>query len=128
MSERVFRLVLGVSLLLMLYLDLEVGIYAYIALLVFEGVTNWRVPIMVSRARFGMQYATDGVVTSGCAQLGFDAERVLRLIVAVMLIVTYVMFREQAWFFPWFIGSMLLLAGITNICPMVMALRWIGFR
>jgi hypothetical protein len=50
------------------------------------------------------------------------------VIVAAMLVVSYVVYRDQAWFFPWFIGSMLLLAGITNICPMVMALRWSGFR
>jgi hypothetical protein len=38
------------------------------------------------------------------------------------------MYREQIWFFPWFIGFMLFMAGMTNICPMVMGLRWIGFR
>jgi hypothetical protein len=128
MSERVFRLVLGASLLLMLYLDFEAGIYTYVALLVFEGATNWRVPILVSKVRFGDQYDSEQILSSGCAQTGFDAERALRLIVATMLIVSYVVFREQAWFFPWFVGSMLLLAGITNICPMVMALRWMGFR
>jgi len=128
MSERIFRLVLGASLLLMLYLDLEAGIYTYIALLIFEGITNWRVPILVSRARFGDRFETEKMLSAGCAETGFDAERALRLIVATMLVISYVMFREQVWFFPWFIGSMLLLAGITNICPMVMALRWLGFR
>ncbi|MDT8387135.1 MAG: DUF2892 domain-containing protein [Thiogranum sp.] len=128
MSERIFRLILGVSLLVMLYFNFRAGIYAYIALLLFEGITNWRVPILVSRARFGSNYDTSQILSSGCAQAGFDAERALRLIVAVLLVGSYVMFREQVWFFPWFIGSMLLLAGITNICPMVMALRWIGFR
>lgn len=128
MSERIFRLVLGASLLLMLYLDFETGIYTYIALLTFEGLTNWRVPILVSKARFGDRFETEKMLSEGCAATGFDAERVLRLIVAIMLVVSFIMLREQAWFFPWFIGSMLLLAGITNICPMVMALRWLGFR
>ena len=128
MSERIFRLVLGASLLLLLFFDLETAIYAYIVLLTFEGVTNWRVPILVSKARYGSAFEAEKILSEGCAQTGFDAERALRLIVAAMLVVSYILFREEAWFFPWFIGSMLLLAGITNICPMVMALRWVGFR
>ena len=68
------------------------------------------------------------ITGSECAAISFDAERVLRLLVAGMLVVTFVLFKEQAWFFPWFIGFMLFMAGMTNICPMVMFLRWLGFR
>lgn len=128
MNERTFRLILGAALLLMLYLDFEAGIFAYIGVLLFEGVTNWRVPMLVSRLRFGADYDPAGGLSPGCARIPFDAERALRVIVAVLLVVSYVVYREQAWFFPWFIGSMLLLAGVTNICPMVMALKWSGFR
>jgi hypothetical protein len=128
MNERSFRLILGVALLLMLYLDFEAGILAYIGMLLFEGVTNLRVPILVSRFRYGADYNPGEGLSPGCARIPFDAERALRVIVAAMLVVSYVVYRDQAWFFPWFIGSMLLLAGITNICPMVMALRWSGFR
>ena len=128
MNARTFRRILGVSLLLMLYLTFEAGILAYIGVLVFEGLTNWRVPIMVSRMRYGADYNPAEGLSPGCARIPFDAERALRLIVAALLVVSYVMYREQAWFLPWFVGSMLLLAGITNICPMVMALRWSGFR
>jgi len=128
MNERSFRLILGAALLLMLYLDLEAGILAYIGMLAFEGVTNWRVPILVSRLRYGADYKPGDGLSPGCARIPFDAERALRVIVAAMLVVSYVVYRDQAWFLPWFIGSMLLLAGITNICPMVMALRWSGFR
>lgn len=128
MNERTFRLILGAALLLMLYLDFEAGIFAYIGVLLFEGVTNWRVPMLVSRLRFGADYHPADGLSPGCARVPFDAERALRLIVAVLLVVSYVVYREQAWFFPWFIGSMLLLAGVTNICPMVMALKWSGFR
>jgi len=128
MSERGFRLVLGTVLLVLLYLDLELGIYAYIGVLVFEGVTNWRIPMMVSKIRYGSDYDPVEGLSPGCARIPFDAERALRLIVAGMLVGTFVLFKEPTWFFPWFIGSMLLLAGIANICPMVMALRWTGFR
>jgi len=128
MTERSFRLILGASLLLMLYLDFELGIYIYIGMLCFEGLTNWRIPILVSRARFGANFQTSDVLSPGCSKISFDAERALRLIAAGLLAITFVIFKTEAWFFPWFIGSMLLLAGITNICPMVMGLRWAGFR
>lgn len=128
MSERVFRVLLGSALLLFLYFGVEVAIMAYIGLMLFEGLTNWRVPLLVSRLRYGTGYAEAAVLSPGCARIPFDAERMLRLIVAAILIVTYVMYREYAWFIPWFVGVMLLVAGMTNICPMVIGLRWAGFR
>lgn len=128
MTERSFRLILGASLLLMLYLDFELGIYIYIGILCFEGLTNWRIPVLVSRARFGDNYKSNDILSPDCSKISFDAERALRLIAAGFLVITFVIFKTEAWFFPWFIGSMLLLAGITNICPMVMGLRWAGFR
>ena len=128
MTERAFRLVLGAALLALLYFNFEVGVYFYIGVLVFEGVTNWRVPMVVSRIRYGSGYSASDNLSPGCSRIPFDAERVLRLIVAVLLIVTFVIFKDPTWIFPWFIASMLLLAGITNICPMVMGLQWMGFR
>ena len=128
MTERIFRLFLGISLLAFLYFDLDGWIYAYIALLVFEGVTNLRIPIIVSRLRFGPDYRQYVAVSHCDASIPFDAERALRIIVFLLLLATFVMFPQQTWFFPWFIGTMLLMAGITNICPMVMGLRWLGFR
>jgi len=128
MSERVFRFILGASLLLLLFLKQEQAIYIYIGILLFEGVTNLRIPMLVSRLRYGKDYNSGGVPYDCDARIPFDAERVLRLIVAVFLIISYVLFRDQVWFFPWFIGFMLFMAGMTNICPMVMTLRWAGFR
>ena len=128
MNERVFRFILGASLLLLLFLEQEQAIYIYIGILIFEGVTNLRVPMLVSRIRYGRYYNAGQAPPDASARIPFDAERVLRLIVAVFLIVSYVVFREEVWFFPWFIGFMLFMAGMTNICPMVMTLRWVGFR
>lgn len=127
MSERVYRFILGTVLIALLFLQQEALLYAYIALLLFEGITNWRVPLLVSRARYGPDHTTD-LFSLGCAKIPFDAERVLRLLVAAFLIGTYGVLREQMWFFPWFIAFMLFMAGMTNICPMVMGLRWLGFR
>ncbi len=128
MTERVFRFILGAGLMLLLYLQDERLVYVYIAVLMFEGITNWRVPIVVSKLRYGGAFRAQDVLSPGCSRIAFDAERALRLIVAFLLTLTFVIFPEQAWFFPWFIGFMLFMAGLTNICPMVMGLRWFGFR
>jgi hypothetical protein len=128
MSERVFRFILGATLIALLFFEQQQAIYIYIGILLFEGTTNLRIPMLVSRLRYGSDYSTTQVPSDGPARIPFDAERVLRLIVAALLVVSYVMFREQVWFFPWFIGFMLFMAGMTNICPMVMGLRWAGFR
>lgn len=128
MTERSFRIILGTTLLFMLSLNLDKGIYIFIGLLVFEGITNLRIPMLVSKFRLGAEYNANEILSPGCSRISFDAERALRLLVAVLLVATFIAYKEQAWFFPWFIGSMLLLAGITNICPMVMALRWVGFK
>lgn len=125
MSERIFRLIQGACLLLLLFLQNESLIHAYIALLLFEGITNWRIPILVSKLRYGeFRESTE----PGCQGIPFDAERALRLVVAGLLIISYVLFPSLLWFFPWLVGFMLFMAGITNICPMAMMLRWVGFR
>ncbi|MBU1192890.1 MAG: DUF2892 domain-containing protein [Gammaproteobacteria bacterium] len=128
MSERVFRFILGAALILLLYLQADMFVYAYIGVLLFEGITNWRVPILVSKLRYGKEFRPQDALGPGCSRIPFDAERTLRLLVAAFLILTFIMFPEQTWFFPWFIGFMLFMAGLTNICPMVMGLRWAGFR
>lgn len=128
MSERVFRFILGATLVLLLYLQADQLMYAYIGILLFEGITNWRVPMLVSRLRYGSDYRPQDLLSPGCGRIPFDAERVLRLLVAGLLVLTFVLFPDQTWFFPWFIGFMLFMAGLTNICPMVMGLRWMGFR
>lgn len=125
MSERIFRLIQGACLLLLLFFQQEPLIHAYIALLLFEGITNWRIPILVSKLRYGEVREPSG---TSCRNIPFDAERALRLVVAGLLIISYILFPTQLWFFPWIIGFMLFMAGITNICPMAMILRWIGFR
>ena len=128
MSERFFRIFLGTTLLVLLAMQQRELVYVYIGLLMFEGVTNWRIPILVSKARYGVNYMDALKECGGDCKMSFEAERMLRFLVAVFLVLTYVIFNKEMWFFPWFIGVMLLMAGLTNICPMVMALRWIGFR
>ena len=130
MSERVFRLIVGVWLLVALYLGLPGAVYALIALLLFEGTTNLRVPMLVSRLR-GMPVPSPGgcaVANGGRHGLSFEAERALRFMLAALLILTYVVYVKLFWVFPWFIGFALIGAGLSGICPIVLALRAVGLR
>lgn len=130
MTERTFRIILGAVLLAALYFELPMVIYGYITVLLFEGITNWRIPILVSRLSGGDHQANPECTISpgDNARINFEAERALRLAVAGFLIVSFVVFGKELWFFPWFIGFALFGAGLSGICPMVMGFRWLGFR
>jgi len=129
MSERIFRIILGTLLLILLALNTTEGMYAFMGLVLFEGITNWRIPILVSKARFGDNYMEHVNPCGGeKTAIPFEAERMLRLVVLALLIITHIFYNELLWWFPWFIGIMLITAGLTGICPMVMTLRAIGFR
>lgn len=127
MTERWYRLVQGVYLIIALYLEHDLMVYGFMVLLSFEAVTNLRLPVILSRFRFGTPVADSYNHTSNCT-FNIDSERLLRLVVVLFLLMSYVYFSEPIWFFPWFIAAMLLLAGITNICPMVMMFQYLGFR
>ena len=130
MTERTYRLIIGLSLLGILYLNLRPAMYGLIALMVFEAITNWRIPILVSRFRYGM--ADTGQPAAGADsceyRFSFEAERALRLVFSGVLLVTYVMFGQQLWLFPWFAGFALAVAGLSGICPMLLFLEKLGFK
>ena len=130
MSERFFRLIQGIYLLTALYFGQDLMIYIFMGVFLFEAATNWRVPTMVSRLRYGAKSRANAEMSTIHIKThySFEAERMLRLTVAFLLTLTFIMFPEPMWFFPWFIAIMLLSAGITNICPMVMFYRYLGFR
>lgn len=130
MTERAFRIILGAVLLVALYFELRLVVYGYIFVLLFEGFTNWRIPLLLSRFQ-GNNVAGNpecSLSPGALARINFEAERALRLAVASFLIISYVVFATELWFFPWFIGFALFGAGLSGICPMVMGFRWFGFR
>lgn len=132
MSERFFRLIVGSLLLAFLYFDLDAGIPALIAVLTLEGITNYRIPVLVSRLRMagqdGFDDSSELAPEAHCARIPFDAERAWRLSVAVMLIVTVYVFSEALWFFPWFMGFAIFGAGLSGVCPVLISLKLLGFR
>jgi hypothetical protein len=130
MSNRVYRLFVGLILLTGLYFDLSGLIYGLIAVLLFEGITNFRIPMLVSQIR----YQNDGDASEGTLGLNFkqrfnfDAERSWRLLLGSVLIVVYVIFFEQVWYLAWFMGFAIFGAGLSGFCPLLITLKSLGFR
>jgi hypothetical protein len=127
MSERGFRLILGGTLLLVLLSERADLMYVYIGIVALEGLTNWRIPILISKLRYGRAYREPGCAV-GTHKYNFDAERALRLVIVVFLVVSYFLFPRGLWFFPWFVGFALIMAGMTGICPMAIFIRKLGFK
>jgi len=134
MNERAYRLVLGgmlwLALVLSAYYETLAPVYFVVIFLLFEGITNWRVPVIVARIKYGENYK-EYLEAPACLTKwfgAFEAERMLRLIVALLVLMSTHIAIDLIWFVPWLLAGMLILAGITNICPMVMLLRWAGLR
>lgn len=119
MSNNVYRIFVGAILLASLYFDAAYIAYLLIGVLIFEGVTNLRLPILLDRMR--------GRPADAAPAGGFEAERAWRLFVALMLIVAFLL-HSQLWFFPWFMGFAILGAGISGVCPVLMMLRLGGCK
>ncbi|WP_455209325.1 YgaP family membrane protein [Kaarinaea lacus] len=127
MTERWYRMIQGIYLLAALYIEHDMMVYGFMTLLSIETLTNLRLPVLVSQLRYGKLGIENGCHAPGSG-FNVDSERLLRFVVVMFLLLSYVYFPEPIWFFPWFIAAMLLLAGITNICPMVMMFQYLGFR
>lgn len=132
MTERSFRIILGALLLVALYFGLASVVWGIIGILIFQGITNWRIPILVSRLRYGPGVRVNRCCSSNAdrplTRINFEGERALCLVVALMLIPTYGPWNAQLWVVPWFIGFALFGAGLSGLCPMVLGLRKLGFR
>lgn len=130
MTDRQFRLGLGALLLACLYYDQLIIVACLIGYLVLEGLTNWRLPIVI--ARISNRVSQPGADTSVAVTTGnffvFDAERALRLVIASMLIMSLYLVSGGLWWLAWFVGFALLVSGMSGVCPMLAALRVAGFK
>ena len=127
MTERWYRLLQGMYLLVALYIENHAMIYTFMIVLTLEALTNIRLTMLLPSVSSSKE-ACEERQNEKCFTFSVDSERLLRLIVVLFLLFSYVLFPEPIWFFPWFVAAMLLLAGITNICPMVMMFQYLGFR
>lgn len=130
MTDRTYRTLLGASILIALYFDLRWLMYGVIGLLFLEGVTNQRIPKIVcslrnSLAKTNIQYVNNELVAS--PRFNVESERVWRVVVGIFLLVSFV-FVPVLWWFPWFMGFAIFGAGLSGVCPVLLAIRWIGFK
>ncbi len=126
MTERQFRLVLGIVVLGCLYFAQPSGIAATILYLALEGVSDWRLTRFLSRVR-GLP-VSDLHVAQAAIPFGFEAERLLRLLAASVLFVSSFLYSDALWWLPWFIGFTMLGAGVSGVCPLLMMIRARGFK
>ncbi len=128
MNERIFRLLLGATLLLILFFEQNDLLYVYIGIITFEGLSNWRIPTLISKLRHGPAYFEIAANAPGTYKYNFEAERAFRLVIAFFLFVPCCIFPRTLWFFPWFVGFALFMAGITGICPLSISFKKLGFK
>lgn len=134
LSNRIYRLVIGALVLIFLYFDWTYPMLALIVMLLLEGLLNVRISRLVmlayNRARASGK-TVSGVMSSSdavCSRLGLEAERVMSLVVGLILLVSYTLFYDLLWFFPWFLGFALLGSGASGVCPMLIGLKRFGLK
>lgn len=130
MSNRQYRLIFGAILLIALYFEHVFLVYFLIGLAIFEAFTNLRLPKVISHLRYNNESTPQegDIGLNFKVRTTFEAERGWRIIVAAMLILSLIIYPETLWFIPWFMGLATLGAGISGVCPMYLAIKWIGLK
>jgi len=130
-SERLFLFIVGAYILTGLYFEIDVMIYPLSVLLLFEGLTNIRITTL-SQSLTRQTVPAGLTVFQTSQRFNFDAFRAWRIMVAVMLGGSFLLLKEHnievVWFFPWFMGFAIMGAGASGVCPMILFIRWVGFK
>ena len=131
MSERLFLFAVGSYILTSLYIGIDMMIYLLCLWLLFEAITNIRITTLSQKLMHKIVPAGLTVFQTQ-ARFDFDAFRAWRIMAPVMLGGAFILMNEYhidvLWFVPWFMGFAIMGAGISGICPMLLLIRWFGFR
>lgn len=130
MTEHTYRLVMGALLLILLYTEFYLLGYFVIALTLFEGLSNQRLNLVVSRMRkkFNSTYTDDNPAPRNNYRFAFDAERAQRLFISVIFAGLFLFAPKELWLLNWFFAFGMLISGIVMFCPVIALFRAIGFR
>ncbi|VAW51979.1 hypothetical protein MNBD_GAMMA06-2124 [hydrothermal vent metagenome] len=131
MSERLFLFFMGAYTLVSLYFGLDIMIYLLSLWLLFEGISNIRLTSL-SQKLINKTVPSGLTVFQTKQRFDFDAFRAWRLLVAIMLGGSFFLLHfnhvEILWFFPWFMGFAIMGAGASSVCPMLLFVKWLGFK
>ena len=128
MTNRLYRGLLGVLILIFLYLGQPWLIYTLIGLLFFEALTGVTLPQIVNKI-FGLTPLVDeSRYENPKPRWNFSAERVWALLVGALLLLSYGLLYQSLWVIPWFFGFAIFGSGISRVCPALLVIRWAGFR
>ena len=131
MSDRIYLFFVGLSILAALYLESNIMIYAVVVILFLEGLSGWTLPRITQKIRKA-QLEPGLLKLSKTPRFNFESFLVLRLVLASVVLASYVAVHEYdveiLWFFPWFVGFAVLGAGVSGVCPVYLAIRWLGFK
>jgi hypothetical protein len=126
-----YLLLVGVYILTALYLENNYLIYGLAVFLVFEGISGFRLTNLIQNARH-VSLSIGLVDFNSKPRFAIDGLSAWRVFVAITLVSVYALLHEYGfdvlWFFPWFMGFAILGAGASGICPVLLGLRWAGFK
>ncbi|WP_455199127.1 YgaP-like transmembrane domain [Kaarinaea lacus] len=130
MTEHTYRLVMGILLLIILYTDTNVFSYTIIGIILFEGLTNLRINLLVTRLRnkFGANLADmDGPLRENY-RINFEAERAQRVVVALSFAALFFYSPDELWMINWMFAFGMLISGIVMFCPIIALFKAVGFK
>jgi hypothetical protein len=131
MSDRAYLFFVGLYILGALYMGADLMIYILVVVMLFEGVTGLTIMGLTQKIR-KVKLDSGLLKYESRHRFNFDAIRVLRIFFPLMMAAAYMAVYEYdievLWFIPWFFGFAILGAGVSGVCPMVLGIRWLGFR
>lgn len=131
MSERLYLFIIGTYILIGLYFEIDIMIYFLSLWLILEAATNIRLTTL-SQKFFHHPVPAGLTVFQSSSRFDYDSLRAWRIMVAVMLGGSFLLLKEQGlefvWFIPWFMGFAIMGAGASGVCPVLLLLRWLGFK
>lgn len=131
MRERIYMFIVGCLALYALYFEMPIVIYVVCGFMLFEGTTNLLITNLAVSAQVNIPHTASVSINPEVieeSRFDFEAIRVWRIMVVVILILSYTIFKEQLWFMPWFVGFALIGAGLSGVCPMLIFLKTVGFK
>lgn len=131
MSDRTYLFLVGAYILTALYLGNDPMIYGLVVFMLFEGITGFTLTGITQKIR-KVNLDAGLLKYEMTPKFNFDAFRALRIFFAMAMTAAYLGVNEydveMIWFLPWFFGFALLGAGVSSVCPVLLAMRWLGFR